>query len=136
MSTLEDQIAALITPTGQRQGLEQFTGSEQQVFVPALVGFYEVRLGADRKQVAVNFPPTESRLAGIPPEDLRGSVQRIEGELSRGDFLLESGMNDSAQRQNWWWYLFLFALFVGIGEIYLSNRITANKNKGVSLVNV
>jgi hypothetical protein len=120
-----DEGVALITPDGERLNMGDASGAGQRFFTPDLVGFYEVRIGPETEHIAVNPPSSESLLAPIPPDELMSSVQRLEGEVRRGALLAESDEGDFARRQSWWWYLFLFALLVGIGEIYLGNHVTA-----------
>ncbi len=128
VTLLEDSLA-LITPEGERQNLGEVSASGQRFFTPELTGFYEIRVGPETTHVAVNAPSSESQLAGIPPDDLLVSVQRLEGEVRRGALLGEAEEDNSARRQSWWWYLFLFALLVAIGEIYLGNSVTASRDE-------
>jgi len=123
----QDGVAA-ITPEGDRINLGAGETTGPRFFTPEEVGFYEVRVGPETSYVAVNVASAESQLGQIPPDDLLASVQRFEGEARRGALLAESEADDQAQRQNWWWYLFLIALMAGVGELYLGNRVTqANK---------
>lgn len=120
------QASAVITPDGQRLTLGEGGVEGRRYFTPDDAGLYELRLGPDSIPVAVNFPPSESVLDPMPPEDLLASVRRREGEFGTAALMNESGETDFAERQNLWWYLFLFALLAGIGEIYLGNRVTEN----------
>ena len=119
-----DEGAALIDPEGVRLTLAAASTTGRRFFTPSVPGFHELRVGPEIAQVAVNIPSSESVLEKMPPEDLIASVQRLEGEVRRGALLAEADRDNYAERQNWWWYLFLFALLMGIGEIYLGNRVT------------
>ena len=121
-----DLPTAVITPGDERLTLSEGGTAGRRFFTPDQAGFYELRVGPDSVPVAVNAPPGESVLERMPPEDLTASVQRLEGEFRAGALLAESDETNYAERQNLWWYLFLFALLVGIGEIYLGNRVTDN----------
>ena len=115
---------ALIDPNGDRITLAETSTTGRRFFTPDLAGFHELRVGPETTRIAVNAPASESLLERMVPEDLMASVQRLEGEVSRGALLAEVDGNDYAERQNLWWYLFLFALLLGIGEIYVGNRVT------------
>ena len=119
-----EETSAVITPDDQRLTLGEGGVAGRRFFTPQMAGFHELRLGPDILPVAVNAPPGESVLDAIPPEDLLASVERREGEFGTRALLGETGDDNYAERQNLWWYLFLFALLVGIGEIYLGNRVT------------
>ena len=119
-----DEAAALIDPNGDRLTLAETSTTGQRFFTPDLAGFHELRVGPDTTRIAVNAPTSESLLERMVPEDLMASVQRLEGEVARGALIDEAVGNDYAERQNWWWYLFLFALLLGIGEIYIGNRVS------------
>jgi hypothetical protein len=118
------QTAALIDPNGDRLTLAETSTTGRRFFTPDQPGFHELRVGPETIQVAVNRPAGESLLEKMPPDELMASVQRLEGEVRRAALLAESDVDNYAERQNWWWYLFLFALLLGIGEIYLGNRVT------------
>jgi len=117
---------AVITPDDERLTLSEGGVEGRRFFTPEQAGFHELRVGPDSIPVAVNIPSSESVLDAMPAEDLFASVQRQSGEFRSGALLAETEDTNLAERQNWWWYLFLFALFVGIGEIYLGNRVTEN----------
>ena len=119
-----EEPAALIDPNGDRISVPETSTTGRRFFSPDLAGFHELRIGPDTTHIAVNAPTSESILDRMVPDDLMASVQRLEGEVTRGALIEEVGGNDYAERQNWWWYLFLFALLLGIGEIYLGNRVT------------
>ena len=119
-----NESVAVIDPDGERLTLGEVSTSSRRFFTPDLAGFHEIRVGPDTVHVAVNAPSSEGLLERMPPEDLMASVGRLEGEVRRASLLAEVDGNDYARRQSWWWYLFLFALLVGIGEIYLGNRVT------------
>lgn len=119
------EAAAAVTPDGERISLSDGDGGGLRFFTPEMAGIYELRIGPDTVLVAVNPPASESQLGRMIPEDLVASVRRLEGEAQRAAIGPEAAnANDNARRQNWWWYLFLFALLAGIGEIYLGNQIT------------
>src|SRR5690606_29009845 len=117
------QPVALISPAGVRENLGDATEAGR-FFSPDEAGFYELRTGPDIKHLAVNAPSSESVLQRMPPEDLLASVARLEGEARRSALLADTAQDDYARRQSWWWYLLLLALLVGVGEIYLGNRVT------------
>ncbi len=119
-----DETAALIDPNGDRITLAETSTTGRRFFTPDLAGFHELRVGPETTRIAVNAPTSESVLERMVPDDLLASVQRLEGEVTRGALLAEADGNGYAERQNWWWYLFLFALLLGIGEIYLGNHVT------------
>jgi hypothetical protein len=119
-----DQATAVVTPRDERLTLGEGGAAGRRFFTPDQAGFYELRLGPEIVPVAVNVPSEESILESMPPEDLLASVRRGQGEFRSGALLGEAGETNYAERQNLWWYLFLFALLVGIGEIYLGNRVT------------
>ena len=120
----EQEDVALIDPNGDRITLAETSTTGRRFFTPDLAGFHELRVGPETTRIAVNAPASESLLERMVPDDLMASVQRLEGEVSRGALLAEVDGNDYAERQNLWWYLFLFALLLGIGEIYVGNRVT------------
>ena len=115
---------AVITPDDERLTLSEGGAEGQQFFTPEQSGFHELRVGPDVLPIAVNVASGESLLETMPPEDLYASVQRREGEVRSGAMLAETDATNYAERQNLWWYLLLFALLAGIGEIYLGNRVT------------
>lgn len=117
---------AVITPDDERLTLSDGGVGGRRFFTPRQAGFHELRIGPDSFPVAVNVPSTESVLDRMPPEDLFASVERLDGEFRAGALMADSEETDLAERQNLWWYLFLFALLAGIGEIYLGNRVTRN----------
>ncbi len=119
-----EETAALIDPNGDRLTLAETSTTGRRFFTPDLAGFHELRVGPETTRIAVNAPTSESLLERMLPDDLMASVQRLEGEVARGALIAEADGNDYAERQNWWWYLFLFALLLGIGEIYVGNRVT------------
>jgi hypothetical protein len=120
-----EEATAAVTPDGERISLSDGDGAGLRFFTPEQVGIYELRIGPDTVLVAVNPPASESQLDAMIPDDLLASVRRLEGEARRAALGPEAAATDgNARRQNWWWYLFLFALLAGIGEIYLGNRIT------------
>ena len=118
----------LITPEGERLSLGEASETGGRFFAPELTGFYEVRVGSEISYAAVNAPSSEGILEQMPPDELLSSVRRREGEVRQGALLSEAEGDDYARNQNLWWYLFLFALLVGIGEIYLGNRVTESMN--------
>ncbi len=120
----EQEDVALIDPNGERITLAETSTTGRRFFTPDLAGFHELRVGPETTRIAVNAPASESLLERMVPDDLMASVQRLEGEVARGALLAEVDGNDYAERQNLWWYLFLFALLLGIGEIYVGNRVT------------
>lgn len=120
------QTTAVITPADERLTLAEGGVQGRRFFTPEMAGIHELRLGADIRPIAINAPPSESLLDAMPPEDLLASVRRREGEIRTASLLGEAGDVDYRERQNLWWYLFLFALLAGIGEIYLGNRVTDN----------
>ena len=126
-----DDGIAVITPDGDRVNLGNEDATGPRFFTPGQPGFYEVRTGPETAQVAVNVPLTESQFDRIQAEDLIASVQRVEGEARRAALLSETDGDDFARRQNWWWYLLLLALLAGIGEAYLSNRVTQTSRAAV-----
>lgn len=125
-STDPEETTAVITPNDERLTLAEGGVQGRRFFTPEMAGIHELRLGADIRPIAVNAPSSESVLDPMPPEDLLASVRRREGEIRTTSLLGETGNVDYRERQNLWWYLFLFALLAGIGEIYLGNRVTEN----------
>ena len=121
-----DASVVLITPDEERLSMGEGASASRRFFTPELRGYYEVRVGADISHVAVNAPSSEGVMERIAPDELMASLQRLEGEERRGALLAESEQDDYARSQSWWWYLFLFALLVGIGEIYVGNRVTGS----------
>ena len=121
-----DAAVAVIPPDEQRLNLGEAAAASRRFFTPELRGYYEVRVGADISHVAVNAPSSEGVMERMAPDELMASLQRLEGEERRGALLAESEQDDYARSQSWWWYLFLFALLVGMGEIYLGNRMTGS----------
>jgi hypothetical protein len=115
---------AVVTPDDERLTLSAAGGQAPRFFTPETAGVHELRVGPEIHPVAVNGPSSESVLDRIPPDDLLASVRRQVGEVRSGALLAQAGEANYAERQNWWWYLFLIALLVGIGEIYLGNRVT------------
>jgi len=122
LGSIEKAPAAVLDPKGQRVVLGDLAAGQQTFYTPLEPGFHEVRVGRDTRIVAVNPPAAEGNLDRMPPEDLLASVKRLQGESQTAGFFADDAKVDYARRQTGWWYLLLFALLVGIAEIYLANR--------------
>jgi hypothetical protein len=119
---LESAAAAVINPKGERDALGNLAAGQTKFFTPTMPGFYEIRVGPDTRQVAVNPPTSESNLDSMPPEDLLASVKRTPNESGPGAGWGTEEKDDYARRQLGWWYLLLVAFLAGMAEIYIANR--------------
>jgi Aerotolerance regulator N-terminal/von Willebrand factor type A domain len=123
---LAGKAAAVTAPLGETERLP--AGRRTLELVEP--GFYEVRRldgGGWSRLAAVNFPPAESDLAALDPEELASAV-RPEGALRaarRGEPALTKEERES--RQAFWRYLLIAAFTFLATETVLSNRTTPSR---------
>ena len=126
IGALEGGVARVVDPSGNQDavGEGELKSGEQRYYSPSTPGFYELRVGRERRTLAVNSPSNEGNLEMMIPEDLLAGVQSTEAEeRNTGTFVTDDKL-EYARRQMGWWYLLLIALIAGIVELYIANTRT------------
>lgn len=124
IGTLEGGVASVVEPSGTQKSLGELKAGEQRFYSPEVPGFYDLRVGRDRRILAVNPPSNEGNLDMMVPEDLIASVQSTEAEARQTGTIATDDKLEYARRQMGWWYLLLVALIAGIVELYIANTRT------------
>jgi hypothetical protein len=126
IGALEGGVARVIDPSGNQEsvGEGELKSGEQRYYTPTVPGFYELRVGRDRRALAVNSPANEGNLEMMVPEDLLAGVQSTEAEARQAGTLVTEDKLEYARRQMGWWYLLMIALLAGIVELYIANTRT------------
>ncbi|HZI51461.1 MAG TPA: VWA domain-containing protein [Terriglobia bacterium] len=126
IGALEGGTARVVDPSGNQDsvGEGELKSGEQRYYSPSAPGFYELRVGRDRRLLAVNPPSNEGNLEMMIPEDLLAGVQSTEAEARQTGTFVTDDKLEYARQQMGWWYLLLIALIAGIVELYIANTRT------------
>ena len=133
IGNLEGGVARVVTPDGEQQSLGELKTGRQTFYAPPVPGFHELRLGRERRVLAVNPPSNEGNLEPMIPEDLLASVQSTESEARQAGTFAQDDVLEYARRQMGWWYLLLIALAAGLVELYIANSRSQKARAGIAV---
>jgi hypothetical protein len=115
--------AHMIDPRGNKVLIPSEDGPVHYFTGTRMPGFYTVRSGRDKEQVAVNTPVSESNLAPMDPASVRAWVIDSDPKPVHAAEAQSAAMKAQAEKsQRLWWWLLLMVFILALGETLVANR--------------